>query len=67
MLIADTRPSSARGVTVWRSVAVLMTHTMGPAPIRKKLDAASHGDGVQMVSSISSAATRPAIGPSTIT
>ena len=35
MPIAETRPSSSGGVTVWRSVAVLMTHTIGPTPIRK--------------------------------
>src|SRR5712691_3948405 len=67
MLIAETRPSSARGVTVWRSVAVLITHTIGPAPTRKKLSAASTGDGVQIVVNITRAAAKPAMGPSAIT
>ncbi len=45
MLIADTRPSSDGGVTAWRRVVVLITHRIGPAPSRKKLLAASNGDG----------------------
>jgi hypothetical protein len=32
-------------VTVWRSVVVLTTHTMGPAPSRKKPRSAIHSDG----------------------
>eukprot|EP01036_Dinobryon_divergens_P017807 gene17807-24216_t len=32
---ADTRPSMAGGATLWRSVAEVMTQTIGPAPKRK--------------------------------
>src|SRR5206468_7192222 len=52
MLIADARPSRSRGVTVWRSVAVLMTQTIGPTPTRKKLSPARTAAGIQIVSTI---------------
>src|SRR5919109_744700 len=67
MLIAETRPSSEGGVTLWRSVAVAITQTIGPAPMKKKLRAASGADGVQIVATMNSAATNPATGPSAIT
>ncbi len=65
--MAETRPSSAGGVTVWRSVVVLITHRIGPAPMRKKLAPASSADGSQIVSTIRRAAVRPASGPMAMT
>src|SRR6476646_9098355 len=67
MLIADTRPSRLGGVTDWRKVVVEITHRIGPAPSRKKLKAASHGAGMNVVSAITPAATKPVTGPSAIT
>src|SRR3989442_16005996 len=63
MLMAETRPSKARGVIVWRSVAVLITQMIGPTPIRKKLSPASTTEGVQIGSNITTAAASPANGP----
>ena len=67
MLIAETRPSSRGGVTDWRKVVVEITHRIGPTPSRKKLNPASHGDGMKVVSAITPAATKPVTGPSPIT
>jgi hypothetical protein len=67
MLIAETRPRSRGGVTDWRKVVVLITHRIGPTPSRKKLNPASHGDGMTVVSAITPAATKPVTGPSPIT
>jgi hypothetical protein len=61
--VADTRPSRCNGVAVCRSEIVLITHRMGPTPIRKKPSAASRNKGAQMVRTITSAATSPATGP----
>src|SRR5258706_599074 len=63
MLIAETRPSSAAGVTVWRSVVVLITHRIGPAPKRKNAAAASTPEGAHKVSTSSIDARKPQIGP----
>ena len=59
MLIADTRPSRSGGVTVCRSVVVLMTHRIGPAPSRKKPRPASSGVGTQIVESHQDGAGKP--------
>ncbi len=67
MLIAETRPSSEGGVTDWRSVVVEITHRIGPTPSRKKPRPASSGVANQVVSAITSEATRPVTGPSPIT
>src|SRR6266850_5763754 len=67
MLIAETRPSSDGGGTDCRNVVVEITHRIGPAPSRKKLSAASHGEGMKIVSTITLAAAKPATGPSPIT
>lgn len=67
MLMADTRPSRCEGVTVCRRVVVLITHKMGPTPIRKKLSAARPNDGAQIVSTITSAARSPVTGPTAMT
>src|SRR6478735_1497000 len=67
MLIADTRPSRLGGVTDWRSVVVLITHRIGPAPSRKKPRPASSGVGKIVVSAITPEATKPVTGPSPIT
>ena len=67
MLIADTRPRSRSGVTIWRSVVVLIVHMIGPTPIRKKLSPASAGVGIQSVDIMTRAAASPAMGPITIT
>src|SRR3954451_25309367 len=63
----DTRPSISPGVTACRSVVVLIVQSSGPAPIKKKLSAASPGDGIQIVSTITSAEASPASGPITTT
>src|SRR5581483_11397890 len=67
MLIAETRPSRRGGVTDWRSVVVLITHRIGPAPSRKKLRPARIGVAITVVIAITPAETRPAIGPRPIT
>jgi hypothetical protein len=59
----ETRPSRWSGVTVWRTVVVLTTHTIGPAPMRKKLKPASQPDSTKIVNTITSAATEPETGP----
>ena len=61
--IADTRPSRCAGVTACRSVPVAMTQIAGPAPIRKKLKAASQAEGTQSVRSIATAEASPHSGP----
>ena len=66
MLIAETRPSRRGGVTDWRSVVVLITHRIGPAPSRKKPRPASNGVGKTVVSAITAEATKPVTGPSPI-
>ena len=67
MTIAETRPSIAPGVTVCRRVVVLITQRIGPTPIRKKLDAASGKVGIQIVKTMTSAATSPISGQATLT
>src|SRR5690349_18142548 len=66
-ITAETRPSISPGVTACRSVVVLIVQSKGPAPIKKKLRAASPGDGTQIVSTITSAEASPASGPITTT
>ena len=61
-----TRPSIACGVMLWRSVVVLMVHTMGPAPKRKKLAAASTPVGHASVATIVKIASTETAGPSWI-
>jgi hypothetical protein len=63
MLMAETRPSRRGGVTDWRNVVVEITHRIGPTPSRKKLKAASQGEGTSTVSAITTAATKPVTGP----
>jgi hypothetical protein len=46
-----------------RNAVVLTTQRIGPAPIKKKLSAASSPDGIATVSSMVNAATTPPIGP----
>ena len=65
--MADARPSRVAGVTVCRSVAVLMTQMIGPVPSSKKPSPASHATGIQIVSTMRTDAANPATGPSTIT
>src|ERR1700738_3919139 len=67
MLMAETRPSSRGGVTDCRKVVVEITHRIGPTPSRKKLTAASYGEGTKVVIAITAAATKPVTGPSPIT
>src|ERR1700738_3343001 len=67
MLIAETRPSSDGGVTDCRKVVVEITHRIGPTPSRKKLNPASVGDGMKVVSAITAAAAKPVTGPRPIT
>ncbi len=67
MLMADARPSRCDGVTVCRSVVMLIAHRIGPTPMTKKLAAASPKDGAQMVTTIRSAAASPATGPIAMT
>ena len=63
MLIAETRPNRPGGVTDCRKVVVEITHRIGPAPSRKKPNPASAGDGMNVVSAITAAATKPVTGP----
>src|ERR1700743_2309115 len=63
MLMAETRPSSRDGVTDWRRVVVEITQRIGPTPSRKKLKAASHGEGTSTVSALTTAATKTTLGP----
>src|SRR3954467_12475286 len=67
MLIAETRPSRLGGVTDCRNVAVEITHRIGPTPSRKKLRPAKAGEGIHVVSAITTEATKPVTGPSAIT
>ena len=67
MLIAETRPSKRGGVTDWRSVVVLITQRIGPAPNRKKLSPARSGVWTTVVSAMIPAATKPVTGPRPIT
>ena len=64
--MADTRPSKASGVMFWRSVVVLMTHRMGPAPITKNDAPASQAEGSHTVNAIISEAMKALIGPMAI-
>jgi hypothetical protein len=46
---------------------VEITHTMGPAPRRKKLRPARYGVGIKVVSAMIPAAMKPVTGPSPMT
>ena len=61
--MADTRPSNSGGVTDWRNVVVLMIQRIGPAPSRKKPNAASIGLATTIVDMIASEPAKPKIGP----
>ena len=61
---ADTRPSIAPGVTVWRSVVEVMVQTIGPKPKRKKDSPASRPCGQRSVATIVAIATTDTSGPS---
>ncbi len=64
--IADTRPSMAPGVTVWRNVVEVITQIIGPTPNRKKATAANTPLGNASVATIVSAASTEITGPSWI-
>src|SRR4029450_3774290 len=66
-LTPETRPRRRDGVTDWRSVVVLITQRIGPAPSRKKPSPASNGVGKTVVSAITAEAPRPVTGPSPTT
>ncbi len=64
--IADTWPSTACGVTVWRSVVEAIDQMIGPAPNRKNEAAASAPCGHHSVAAIVNDAATDTNGPSRI-
>ena len=64
--IADTRPSIAPGVTVWRSVVEVMVQMIGPKPKRKNDAPASAPRGQASVATIVAMAATDTSGPSRI-
>ena len=64
--IADTRPSIAPGVTVWRSVVEVMVQTIGPKPKSRNDSPAMAPLGQANVATITPIAATDTSGPNTI-